>query len=385
MMWEATIGVDVCSRAGALGGLEDRNEAFHRFLSALLLLILGLMAPASAKPASGELDLYTVRGEPAQAGQLVREGLDVVGSRVAGDKIELDIVLSDAERDRLVARGFSVLPRRTKDGKTQRQLAAEQAASGFTVWRSWDEPGGIRDELYAVARNNPQLVKLEVLGHTYGGRELIALKVTQSANDVPDASRPAVLYSSVQHAREWISLEVNRRLLNWVIAGWRANDASVKDLVKTTELWFVLVANPDGYQYTFDNERLWRKNLRDNDGNGQITGIDGVDPNRNFDEHFKHDEEGSSSIQASLTYRAAQRCLRAGDPGDAGSSRSGQAEVPVQLPLVRTADPLPAGLAGRHAGGGQPDLHRTGRHRRQPGDCRLRPRYQLRRALRDQR
>jgi hypothetical protein len=117
-MWEATIGVDVCSRAGALGGLEDRNEAFHRFLSALLLLILGLMAPASAKPASGELDLYTVRGEPAQAGQLVREGLDVVGSRVAGDKIELDIVLSDAERDRLVARGFSVLPRRTKDGKT---------------------------------------------------------------------------------------------------------------------------------------------------------------------------------------------------------------------------------------------------------------------------
>jgi hypothetical protein len=272
-MWEATIGVDVCSRAGALGGLEDRNEAFHRFLSALLLLILGLMAPASAKPASGELDLYTVRGEPAQAGQLVREGLDVVGSRVAGDKIELDIVLSDAERDRLVARGFSVLPRRTKDGKTQRQLAAEQAASGFTVWRSWDEPGGIRDELYAVARNNPQLVKLEVLGRTYGGRELIALKVTQSANDVPDASRPAVLYSSVQHAREWISLEVNRRLLNWVIAGWRANDASVKDLVKTTELWFVLVANPDGYQYTFDNERLWRKNLRDNDGNGQITGM----------------------------------------------------------------------------------------------------------------
>jgi Zinc carboxypeptidase len=62
-------------------------------------------------------------------------------------------------------------------------------------------------------------------------------------------------------------------------------------------------ANPDGYQYTFDNERLWRKNLRDNDGDGQITGIDGVDPKRNFDEHFTYDEEGSSSIQASLTYR----------------------------------------------------------------------------------
>jgi hypothetical protein len=247
--------------------------------------------------------MYTVRAEPAQAGQLAREGLDVVHSRVAGDKIELDVVLSDTERARLASRGLSVAPKRNKDGRTQRELAADQAAAGYTVWRSWDQPGGIRDELYALARNNPQLVKLEVLGRTYQGRELIALKVTQSANDVPDASRPAVLYSSNQHAREWISLEVNRRLLTWYIDRWRANDQAVKDLLKATELWFVISANPDGYQYTFDHERLWRKNLRDNDGDGQITGVDGVDPNRNFNEHFKYDDEGSSSIQASLTYR----------------------------------------------------------------------------------
>jgi hypothetical protein len=272
-------------------------------LSTLLLVLAGSTVPATAAPPPGQLDLYTVRADPAQAGQLVREGLDVVGSRTSGDETELDVVLSDAERGRLSARGYSVAPRRTKDGKTQRELAAEQAANGYNVWRSWDEQGGIRDELYALARNNPQLVKLESLGRTYQGRELIAMKVTQAAKEVPDASRPAVLYSSAQHAREWISVEVNRRLLNWYVDRWRANDRPVRDLLKKTELWFVVVANPDGYEYTFDNERLWRKNLRDNNGDGQVTSIDGVDPNRNFDEHFKYDDEGSSSVQASLTYR----------------------------------------------------------------------------------
>jgi hypothetical protein len=34
-------------------------------------------------------------------------------------------------------------------------------------------------------------------------------------------------------------------------------------LLAANELWFVLVANPDGYQYTFDHERFWRKNLRE--------------------------------------------------------------------------------------------------------------------------
>ena len=71
--------------------------------------------------------------------------------------------------------------KRNRQGQSARQAAAAQAADGFEVWRSWDEAGGIRDELYEIAADNPQLVKLEVLGETHEGRELIALKVTQGA------------------------------------------------------------------------------------------------------------------------------------------------------------------------------------------------------------
>jgi len=48
---------------------------------------------------------------------------------------------------------------------------------------------------------------------------------------------------------------------------------------------------------------LWRKNLRDNNGDGQTQVGDGVDPNRNFPNHWGYDEEGSSSLPDSEAYR----------------------------------------------------------------------------------
>jgi hypothetical protein len=245
--------------------------------------------------------MYTATVSHAQAAQLIREGFDVTAKRAAPGGVELDLVLSNAEAARLQAQGLQIALKRNRDGKTIRQLAAEQAASGYTVWRSYDEPGGIRDELYQIAQANPQNVKLEVIGHSLNGREIIALKVTHGAG-IPDGTRPAVLYNAAQHAREWISVEVNRRLLHYFVDNYGV-DPEVTDLVNTRELWFVLVANPDGYQYTFDVERMWRKNLRDNNGDGLITVGDGVDPNRNFDEHWNYDNEGSSSVFSADDYR----------------------------------------------------------------------------------
>ena len=112
-----------------------------------------------------------------------------------------------------------------------------------------------------------------------------------------------MLFSATQHAREWIAAEIDRRLMYHYVSGWAATTRRSRSCSQSTELWFVPVMNPDGYQYSFDAERLWRKNLRDNDGDDQTTISDGVDPNRNYPEHFKYDEEGSSKILSSQTYR----------------------------------------------------------------------------------
>ena len=175
-----------------------------------------------------------------------------------------------------------------------------------TKWRQapkiTNEDEKLLDELYSLARRNSQIVKLEVIGHTLQGREIVALKVTRNAKTLTDGTRPAVLYMSTIHAREWISTEVNRRLLHYFVDNYGKN-ADVTNLVNTSELWFLMVANPDGYQYTFDHERLWRKNLHDNDGDGQITGNDGVDLNRNYNVDWGYDNEGSSTQFSADDYR----------------------------------------------------------------------------------
>ncbi|HSK16648.1 MAG TPA: M14 family zinc carboxypeptidase [Gaiellaceae bacterium] len=267
-----------------------------------LLIVLAFSAVAHAQGKHG-LQLYTTTTDAATAARLATEGYDVASIRERFAGVEIDLVLTAGERGKLARQGLKLRVVRDGKGRSQTQRFVAQAANGFEVWRSWDEPGGIRDELYELARKNPQLVKLEVLGHSPQGREYVALKVTQGARGKRDGIRPAVLYVSTFHAREWISTEVNRRLLHWYVDHWRANDKAIRKLLRTTELWFVLVHNPDGYQYTFDAERLWRKNLRDNNENGVVDAGDGVDLNRNLPEHWGWDEEGSSSQASSETYR----------------------------------------------------------------------------------
>ena len=148
------------------------------------------------------------------------------------------------------------------------ERAIEQAASGYNVYRSYDEPGGIRDELYEFAKKNAGFVKLAVIGHTIQGREIIALKVTQGAKGSRTASarRPCTCPTSTRASGS--RSRSTGRFMHWIMDQRKAGNPEIVALLKSTELWFVIIANPDGYQYTFDHERLWRQNLRDNDGDG---------------------------------------------------------------------------------------------------------------------
>ena len=132
--------------------------------------------------------------------------------------------------------------------------------------------------------------------------DIVAMKVTKDPGATEDGSKPTTVYigaarPGVDHARNGAPSS------HHVLDGY-GTDEEITELLDTTELWFVPVANPDGYDFTFEEgQRLWRKNLRDNDGDGAITTEDGVDLNRNLATHWGYDNEGSSPQPSSETFR----------------------------------------------------------------------------------
>ncbi|MFI5491633.1 M14 family zinc carboxypeptidase [Actinoplanes sp. NPDC051859] len=255
--------------------------------------------PAAAAPADEPLQVYVGTLDGTQLEQLRAVGIDHDESAVtaaANGKVAVETILGKEQAERLVAAGVPLAAKRL----TAKMQARAKAA---TVFRPYSGPGGLRDELTATAARYPRLAKLVTIGKTTKGVPIQAVKVTRDARTERDGRRPAVLYLGAQHAREWITPEMNRRLLNHVLDQY-TKDATIKKVLDTTELWFVPVANPDGYDFTFtEGNRLWRKNLRDNNGDGKITPGDGVDLNRNFAEKWGYDNEGSSPDPASETYR----------------------------------------------------------------------------------
>ncbi|MDT0403602.1 MULTISPECIES: M14 family metallopeptidase [Streptomyces] len=213
----------------------------------------------------------------------------------------VEVYLTEGQAGKLEKQGVD-LTERTLSARAESRVA--DAAEG--VFRPYGGKGGLKEEILRTARENPGLTKVVSIGRTIKGQDILALKLTKKATRTKDGSKPSVLYMSNQHAREWITPEMTRRLMHHYLDHYRT-DKRIKKIVDTTELWFVLSANPDGYDHTFADEdnRLWRKNLRDVNGDGVIGTGDGVDLNRNFPYKWGYDDEGSSPNPTSQTYRGA--------------------------------------------------------------------------------
>ena len=252
-----------------------RRSWWRRFLPVALVAV-------ALHPARAQHRTIVVTGN---ADSLRRQGFDVVSQRAG----KAWIVADSMDRVRLSRLGLATLELRAP---LRSQLVTP-------IYRSFDDPRrGIRAFLDSLARANPR-VHVDSIGNTLEGRPILAVKVGDATES---ASRPNVLVMGTYHAREWAATETALRLIRELAD---PQNPHADSLVRNRDIWIIPVVNPDGYQYTFTTDRLWRKNRRPLGTDVDGSRIYGVDLNRNHSERWGYDLLGSSTQQSSETYRGS--------------------------------------------------------------------------------
>jgi len=144
------------------------------------------------------------------------------------------------------------------------------------------------DEIYSyldTLEENYDFVSTENIGKTYENRDMKIAKVCKGGCGF----KKAVWIDGGIHPMEWISPAT----VTWLLKELVENDDAHSYLTERLDWYILPVHNPDGYEYSRDVDRLWRKTRSNNEW---ICSADqspsmGVDPNRNYGFHWG---EGSS-------------------------------------------------------------------------------------------
>ena len=243
-------------------------------------------------PSSSNISIVANQGIP----------LDHVGGQAG---VYTDLICTKDQTIKLLSKGLDIdilIPDLTSYYKernrpaTSRDFPLGSMQGNYT----WDELNNRFNELLDLYPNI--ISERLIIGQSIEGRDIWAFKISDNPNT--DEDEPEVLYTSLIHAREPLSMMSLFYFTQKLAEGYNTDD-ELTYLVNNREMWFVPVINPDGYVYNEFIEPsgggMHRKNRKDtNCGNG--TGR-GIDLNRNFGYGWGADNIGSSSDPCSEVYR----------------------------------------------------------------------------------
>ncbi|EYB86045.1 hypothetical protein Y032_0286g1393 [Ancylostoma ceylanicum] len=137
--------------------------------------------------------------------------------------------------------------------------------------------------LMQLAKRFPQLVEVWQVATSYEGRSIYAIRIGYPST----VKKPILWIDAGIHAREWIA---HSTALNII---WQfVHDSSYKRLLHEMDIIVVPNTNPDGYEYSRETNRMWRKTRSRSSVSRFSEQCSGVDANRNYPFHFG--EEGVS-------------------------------------------------------------------------------------------
>lgn len=267
-----------------------------------LLPVLLLAAPLPAQPrAVGGIPRFRVE-IPTPQPKLLRQTLERLGYDVScqapGDGF-IRAVVSTNELRSLDAAGL--FPRVVEVAGPLRARGGTRAGGGGgAVPTGYRDFAAVQAELATAATNHPTIAAVLDIAATYGpgatfeGRPIPAIRI--SDNVLTDEDEPAVLFVSAHHCREIVTPELALELVATLLSGY-GSDPAITAAVDDHEIWIIPVLNPDGLEYVWNVNNLWRKNRKPH-----TSGSVGVDLNRNYP--FGWDFScGGSTNSGSQTYR----------------------------------------------------------------------------------
>ncbi|KAK3903348.1 hypothetical protein C8A05DRAFT_32930 [Staphylotrichum tortipilum] len=105
----------------------------------------------------------------------------------------------------------------------------------------------------------PSIVNMTTIGKSYEGRDVYALRVGgRKSEGEASGPRKTILITGGLHGREWISTSTANYLL-WSVITSYDKEPMITKLLDHFDMVFIPVLNPDGYEYTWQSDRLWRK------------------------------------------------------------------------------------------------------------------------------
>ena len=96
---------------------------------------------------------------------------------------------------------------------------------------------------------------MEDIGLTHENRKMKVIKVCKGGC----GKKPAMWIDGGMHAREWISPASVTYILKKLLDDDKSKFTN-RNLVENLDWYVLAVANPDGYEWSRTEDRLWRKN-----------------------------------------------------------------------------------------------------------------------------